>query len=79
MYPVSQREIAKLEADTAAQVNGGLDRITCTVKEACLISGLGQTSVWNMIRAGKVESVYIAGRRLIVIASLRKLLTGGGQ
>jgi hypothetical protein len=44
------------------------ERITCSVNEACRLSGLG-------LEEGKIQSVIVGTRRLINLESLRKLLT----
>lgn len=51
---------------------GGL--ITVTVKRACEISGLGKSTIWEMIASGQLRSVKVAGRRLVGYASLRSAL-----
>jgi excisionase family DNA binding protein len=52
--------------------HGGL--ITVTVKRACEISGLGKSTIWEMIASGQLRSIKVAGRRLVGYASLRGLL-----
>jgi hypothetical protein len=51
--------------------------LTITVPEACRLSGLGATTLWQFIRDGRVEIVRIARikRTLIIYDSLVRLLT----
>jgi hypothetical protein len=54
-----------------------LPRITCTVRAALEASGLGRTKLNELLASGRLESVKIDGRRLIVWASLERLLASG--
>jgi hypothetical protein len=56
-----------LPADTA---------LAYRVNDAVALSGLGRSSIYNLIKAGKLKSMVVAGRRLVVAASLRELLLG---
>jgi excisionase family DNA binding protein len=49
--------------------------ICCSVKEAMQASGLGRTKLYELMDAGKLQSVKIGERRLINWKSLEKLLT----
>jgi len=51
------------------------DPITCTVKTAREVSGLGYTKIWELIKAKELETVRVGRRRLIIYESLRRLLT----
>jgi hypothetical protein len=48
--------------------------LTATVAQFKRISGLGKTSIYELIKAGDLRSVRICGRRLIVISSYNDLL-----
>ena len=50
------------------------DRITCTVSEACQVSGLGRTKLYQAMSEGRLKFVKFDKRRLIHIPSLLKLL-----
>jgi excisionase family DNA binding protein len=50
------------------------DRITCTVAEACEASGLGRTKIYEAMADGRLASTKIDNRRLIIVASLIKML-----
>jgi excisionase family DNA binding protein len=49
--------------------------ITVTIRTAREISGLGNTTIWALIKAGKLESVLVGRRRLITYRSLERLLS----
>ena len=49
--------------------------ITVTIPTARNISGLGNTTIWALIKAGKLETVSVGRRRLIIFRSLERLLS----
>jgi hypothetical protein len=49
--------------------------ITVTIADARRLSGIGNTKLWELIKDGKVDTVSIGRRRLVVLASLERLLT----
>lgn len=50
------------------------DPITAPVREFCRLSGLGHTSVYDLIRRGELESITVGRRRLIILASYHRLI-----
>jgi hypothetical protein len=52
--------------------------ITIPVKEALRISGLGLTKIYELINDGRLETVKIDNRRLVIYESLKSLLSGTG-
>jgi len=48
--------------------------ITATVNQFAALSGLGRTSIYELIGSGALRSVRIMGRRLIVVESYRELV-----
>jgi hypothetical protein len=52
----------------------GAKPLTVTVAIAREISGLGSTTIWALIKSGRLESTCVGRRRLIVYCSLEKLL-----
>ena len=48
--------------------------ISAPIGEFCVLSGLGRTVVYEMITDGRLESIKIGKRRLILIDSYRKLV-----
>jgi excisionase family DNA binding protein len=53
----------------------GATRLTVTVATARKLSGLGNTTIWALIKSGKLESICVGRRRLIVYRSLENLLS----
>ena len=51
-----------------------LERVTCTVAEACEATGLGRTKLYALLSEGCLESTTIGRRRLIDVRSLKQLL-----
>lgn len=51
-----------------------LEPISVTVKTACRITGLGPTTIYELIAADAVRSTKVKGRRLLDYASLKKLI-----
>lgn len=49
-------------------------RLTCTIAEACEATGLGRTKIYGLISEGRIETVTIGRRRLVLVGSLLKLL-----
>jgi len=56
-----------------------LKPITVTVAEAKRLSGLGHTKLWELIGNGVLDSVRVGRRRLVIYASLCRLLAPDGQ
>jgi len=50
------------------------DRITVPVGEFCRLAGIGRSLVYEMIGDGRLESILIGKRRLIVLDSYRQLI-----
>ena len=50
--------------------------LTVTVQRACELSGLGPTSIWAILRDGRLKAVRVPGvrRTLVNYASLIRLL-----
>jgi excisionase family DNA binding protein len=53
----------------------GLKPLAVTVPTARKITGLGNTTIWQLIKDGKLKTVSVGRRRLIVYASLEQLLS----
>lgn len=48
-----------------------------SIKEASRATSLGRTRLYQLIAAGRLETIKIGSRRLIPAHALRKLLEGG--
>ncbi len=52
------------------------ERISVTVDQAVAASGLSRSTLYELIRDDALESRVVAGRRLILVRSLRRLIEG---
>lgn len=50
------------------------ERLTCTITEACEVTGLGRTKIYELIGDGRVTSTTIGRRRLVIVQSLLALV-----
>lgn len=53
-----------------------VEPITMRINDAIKASGLGRTTIYSLIREGRLQSRVVAGRRLVMADSLRALLSG---
>lgn len=53
-----------------------LAKITYTVREACEVSGLSKTTIFDHIKNGRLKTRRVGGRTLIASDELRKFLLG---
>lgn len=49
------------------------DRIACSIDDACKISGLGRTTIYELIGRNELKSRRIGRRRLVLVSSLEGL------
>ncbi|MEG8221338.1 helix-turn-helix domain-containing protein [Sphingomonas sp. HH69] len=49
------------------------ERITVRIKEACRITGIGRSKLYELIAEGKIDIVKIGAMTLIPVDSLRAL------
>jgi hypothetical protein len=70
--------MAKMDTPTdiiEAKAPSGNERIiSASVPEFSRLSGLGQSTVWAMLHDGRLESIAIGRRRLVLIASYHRLI-----
>jgi excisionase family DNA binding protein len=45
-------------------------RLTCTIAEACEVTGLGRTKLYELIGHGRITTTTIGRRRLVLVQSL---------
>jgi excisionase family DNA binding protein len=50
------------------------ERLSCTVDEACAVTGLGRTKLYELIGSGQLITTTIGRRRLIIVRSLLELV-----
>jgi hypothetical protein len=53
--------------------------LAVTVKAACEIIGVGRTTMFGLIKSGRVNTARIGRRRVVVFASLVALLDDAGD
>jgi excisionase family DNA binding protein len=51
-------------------------RLTCTIAEACEVTGLGRTKLYELIGDGRISTTAIGRRRLVLVQSLLSLIEG---
>jgi excisionase family DNA binding protein len=51
-----------------------VQRFTCTINEACEVTGLGRTKIYELIGAGHLVTTTVGRRRLVVVRSLLSFL-----
>src|SRR5262249_26355301 len=56
-----------------------VEPLTVTIAVALRLSGLGRTKLYELISQKEIESVTVGSRRLIVLASLKRLLRAKGE
>jgi len=66
-----------MHAETSSAAE--LRPITVTVQQARRLLGLGNTSVWKLIGDGRLRTVRIGKRRLILYESLEELIASAAD
>ena len=56
-----------------------LEPLAYRVEDACKVLGIGRTSLYELIAAGKLRAVCIAGRTLIPVESARTLVANASK
>ena len=51
--------------------------LTYNVRDATLVSSLSRASIYRAFKSGTLQSVFVAGRRLIPAKALQDFLAGG--
>jgi excisionase family DNA binding protein len=50
------------------------ERLTCTIAEACEVTGLGRTKLYELIGEGLLATTTVGRRRLVLVQSLISLI-----
>jgi excisionase family DNA binding protein len=58
---------------------GANERIALRIRDASIVSGLSRSTLYELLKDGKLRAVKIGGRRLILRDSLEALLLGGAK
>lgn len=56
-----------------------MEPVTVTVADACKAIGVGRTVVYELLAAGRLESIHLGRRRLIKTDSIRRLVSGASE
>lgn len=51
-----------------------MEKITCTVNEACASLSLGRSKFYELVKAGEIDTVKIGTRTLVKVASLLRIV-----
>jgi excisionase family DNA binding protein len=49
--------------------------LAVSIAEACELIGVGRTTMWALIKTGRVKTVNIGRRRLVIFSSLEMLFS----
>ena len=63
-----------IPVDASANVPELIKPLAVPVKTARWLLGIGNTKMWELIKTNRVETISIGRRRLVIFASLEKLL-----
>ena len=56
-----------------------VQRLTCTIAQACEATGLGRTKLYELIGHGQITTTTIGRRRLVLVRSLLSLIAGNSS
>ena len=56
-----------------------IEPLAVTISAAKTLSGLGNTTLWELIGKGTLKTVRVGRRRLIIYSSLKGLLESGSE
>jgi excisionase family DNA binding protein len=70
---LNRRWIAMGGEPTSISAN---ERIALRIRDASIVSGLSRSTLYELLKSGKIRAVKIGGRRLILRESLEALLLG---
>jgi excisionase family DNA binding protein len=66
-----------MQTNTAGtrEVPQGTKPLAVSVKTACNLVGVGNTTMWALIKSRRVKTISIGRRRLVIYASLVSLMS----
>jgi excisionase family DNA binding protein len=65
----------KVDPELAGSYRALPEKLSYTVSEVCLATGLGRTSIYEAMAQGSLKSIRACGRRLVLKADLEAWLT----
>lgn len=60
-------------------VDGALTPLTVSVKRACEILDVGHTTMWSLIKVGRVKTMSLGRKRLVIYSSLEALVAASAE
>ena len=51
------------------------EKLAYQINEAVRVSGLSRTTIYELMKAGRLKTILVAGRRLVPAANLKALLS----
>ena len=64
---------------TYIKQNPNIEPIALRINDAARLAGLERTSIYELIKTGRLKTVKIAGRRLVPMSALRRLIEGQAE
>ena len=64
---------------TYIKQNPNIEPIALRINDAARLAGLGRTSIYELIKTGRLKTVKIAGRRFVPMSALRHLIEGQAE
>lgn len=59
----------------ASQINQHELRLALRINEACAALGISRSSLYELMSAGKIKTALLAGRRVIPVSELERVLS----
>jgi len=56
-----------------------VEALTVSIVDAAKALGLGRTTIYMLIKSGRLEARKIGGRNLVTVESIRRLVTSQGD
>lgn len=53
-----------------------LERLGYSIRDACIVTSLGRTTIFNHIAAGRLQATRVGGRTIIPAKALQALIAG---
>lgn len=63
------------EATVADEGEGTMRPITVRIREACRITGIGRSKLYELIQAGDIQTIKVGAITLIPVASIDRFLS----
>ncbi|WP_210202153.1 helix-turn-helix domain-containing protein [Methylobacterium sp. 190mf] len=58
----------------AGNLRAPMEKLAYTIPETCYVTGLGRTTVYNLMAKSKLQSLKVGGRTIITADSVRRFL-----